>query len=71
MKPNHFLALVCAVIFMAGTVTHTNAKVIQTYDEDIKIVKVNDSNFENEILHSKKPVILEISSTSCPPQPLP
>ena len=67
MKPNHFLALVCAVIFMAGTVTHTNAKVIQTYDEDIKIVKVNDSNFENEILNSKKPVILEISSTSCPP----
>ena len=67
MKPNHFLALACAVIFMAGTVTHTNAKVIQTYDEDIKIVKVNDSNFENEILHSKKPVILEISSTSCPP----
>ena len=42
MKPNHFLALACAVIFMTGTVTHTNAKVIQTYNEDIKIVKVND-----------------------------
>ena len=67
MKLNELLSLACAVILMAGTVTHTNAKVIQTYDEDIKIVKVNDSNFENEILNSKKPVILEISSTSCPP----
>ena len=36
-------------------------------DEDIRIVKVNDSNFESEIIHSKTPVILEISSTSCPP----
>ena len=35
--------------------------------EDIKIVKINDDNFEKEILHSKKPVILEVSSTSCPP----
>ena len=67
MKPNKFLALACAMIFTAGAMTHTNAKVIQTYNEDIKIVKVNDSNFEKEILQSKKPVILEISSTSCPP----
>ena len=35
--------------------------------EDIKIVKINDDNFEKEILQSKKPVILEVSSTSCPP----
>ena len=35
--------------------------------EDIRIVKVNDSNFEKEVLHSKKPVILDITSTSCPP----
>ena len=35
--------------------------------EDIKIVKVNDSNFEKEVLQSKKPVILDITSTSCPP----
>ncbi len=35
--------------------------------DDIKIVKVNDSNFEREILRSKTPVILEVSSTSCPP----
>ena len=35
--------------------------------EDIKIVKVNDSNFEKEVMQSKKPVILDITSTSCPP----
>lgn len=36
-------------------------------DEDIKIVKINDSNFEKEILQSDKSIILEFSSTSCPP----
>lgn len=35
--------------------------------DDIKIVKVNDSNFEKEVLKSDKPVILDITSTSCPP----
>ena len=56
------LVIVCAVIMVAG------AKVSAAqYNEDIKIVKVNDSNFELEVLQSKKPVILEISSTSCPP----
>ena len=54
------------MIFIAGAMTHANAKAAQA-SEDIKIVKVNDSNFETEILQSKKPVILEISSTSCPP----
>ncbi len=36
-------------------------------NEDIHIVKVDDSNFEKEILHSDKPVILDIFSSSCPP----
>lgn len=68
MKPNKFLALASAIIFMAGATTHAATKNAgQIYNEDIKIVKVNDSNFESEILNSKKPVILEISSTSCPP----
>ena len=35
--------------------------------EDIKIVKINDNNFEKEVMQSKKPVILDITSTSCPP----
>ena len=67
-------AVSCAMALAAGTFTNVSAaqvanaatKNTQAY-EDIKIVKVNDSNFEKEILQSKKPVILEISSTSCPP----
>lgn len=43
------------------------AKAATNDDEDIKIVKIDDSNFENEILRTTKPTILEISSTSCPP----
>ena len=35
--------------------------------EDIRIVKINDANFNKEILQYKKPILLEISSTSCPP----
>ena len=60
----HVAAFAVAVVFVAGGFTHASAK---GPDEDIKIVKINDSNFEQEILKSKKPVILEISSTSCPP----
>ena len=60
----HIATFAVAVVFVAGAFTHASAK---GADEDIKIVKVNDSNFEKEILQSKKPVILEISSTSCPP----
>ena len=55
-----------AAVLTAGIFTTASAAP-QESDEDIKIVKVNDNNFEKEILKSKKPVILEISSTSCPP----
>jgi len=51
-----------AVAFILGASVCASAA-----DEDIKIVKVNDSNFEKEILQSDKPVILDITSTSCPP----
>lgn len=36
-------------------------------EEVIKIVHIDDSNFEKEILNSDKPTILDIFSTSCPP----
>ena len=58
------LAIVCTVILLFGAGANGSAA---QYNEDIKIVKVNDGNFESEVLQSKKPVILEISSTSCPP----
>lgn len=59
------IAIACAVTLTAGTSVF--AKGGAQAAEDIKIVKVNDSNFEKEILQSKKPVILDITSTSCPP----
>ena len=69
---SNVIAFATATILAVGSVSlvqakgAANAKSIAA-DEDIRIVKVDDSNFEKEILHSKTPVILEFSSTSCPP----
>ena len=69
---SNVIAFATATILAVGSVSQVqakgaaNAKNIAA-DEDIHIVKVDDSNFEKEILHSKTPVILEFSSTSCPP----
>ncbi len=60
-------AFVVSAVLLAGASSRVFAKGAPSADEDIKIVKINDDNFEKEILQSKKPVILEISSTSCPP----
>jgi thiol-disulfide isomerase/thioredoxin len=62
---SNVIAFATATILAVGSVSQVQAK--NTDSEDIRIVKVDDSNFEKEILHSKTPVILEISSTSCPP----
>lgn len=66
MKNNKFFsgiaALAFAFIAVTGAFTQANAA-----DEDIRIVKINDSNFDKEVMKSKTPVILEVSSTSCPP----
>lgn len=59
------IAFATAAVLAVGSVSQAQAK--NTDSEDIRIVKVDDNNFEKEILHSKTPVILEISSTSCPP----
>ena len=63
------IAIVTAAFLFAGTISPVQAKPAagQDPEEDIRIVKVNDANFEKEILQSKTPVILEVSSTSCPP----
>lgn len=63
----HFAFLLCALLLVAGGASYTFAAPKAAPAEDIKIVKVNDTNFESEVLHSKKPVILDITSTSCPP----
>ena len=64
-------AFTAAAVLAIGSVSQAQAKGANrsqsASEEDIRIVKVDDSNFEKEILHSKTPVILEFSSTSCPP----
>lgn len=75
MKNNTSRLVTCMTIFataaflFAGAISPVQAKPAagQDPEEDIRIVKVNDANFEKEILQSKTPVILEVSSTSCPP----
>ena len=69
---SNVIAFATATVLAVGGVSQAQAKGAANVksvaaDEDIRIVKVDDSNFEKEILHSKTPVILEISSTSCPP----
>lgn len=59
--------LFCAMVLVAGGASYAFAAKTVAPAEDIKIVKVNDANFEKEVMHSKKPVILDITSTSCPP----
>ncbi len=59
--------IACAMVLVAGGASDAFAAKTVVSAEDIKIVKVNDANFESEVLHSKKPVILDITSTSCPP----
>ncbi len=63
----HFAFLLCTLLLVAGGASYAFAAPKAAPAEDIKIVKVNDANFESEVLHSKKPVILDITSTSCPP----
>ena len=61
-------AFAVALVLAAGGSTFADAKGKSlSDDEDIRIVKIDDNNFEKEILQSDKPVILEVSSTSCPP----
>ena len=66
------VAFTAAAVLAVGGISQAEAKGTSSAkniaaDEDIRIVKVDDSNFEKEILNSKTPIILEISSTSCPP----
>lgn len=45
----------------------TNKKEVGEESVSVGVVKVTDDNFEEEIINSDKPVILEFSSNSCPP----
>ena len=71
---SNVIAFATATILAVGSVSQVqakgaaNAKSIAA-DEDIRIVKVDDSNFEKEILHSKTPVILGLARISIPMNP--
>ena len=44
----------------------TNKEEVEEESVSVGVVKITDDNFEEEILNSDKPVILEFSSNSCP-----
>lgn len=59
-----FICILCAITF----VYYFGGKETETEEEgEVKIVKITDDNFDEEVLNSEKPVILEFSSNSCPP----
>ncbi len=46
---------------------NVNKKAVIKEAGSVGIVKITDSNFEEEVLNSDKTVILDFSSNSCPP----
>lgn len=59
-----FICILCTITF----VYYFGGKDIQVEkDGEVNIIKITDDNFEEEVLNSEKPVILEFSSNSCPP----
>lgn len=53
--------LTCAYYFS------NNTEEVEEEPASVGITEVNNDNFKEEVLDSKKPVILEFSSKSCPP----
>ena len=67
-------AMVAAMGAFATTVYAAPAKAAKSakpaaapQEEVIKIVRVDDSNFEKEIMNTDRPTILDVFSSSCPP----
>jgi len=58
-------------ILVLGTITFlyyfTNNKNDIEETSEVNILKITDENFQEEVLNSKVPVILEFSSNMCPP----
>ena len=60
-----FIIVLCIITFVyyfTGKKTNTGE-----LPSDVGIIAVNDDNFEEEVLNSGKPVVLEFSSNMCPP----
>lgn len=73
MKRLKFKSVISAVAMVAAmgafsSVVAAPAKAAKAaQDEVIKIVRVDDSNFEKEIMNTDRPTILDVFSSSCPP----
>lgn len=73
MKCLKFKSVISAVAMVAAmgafsSVVAAPAKAAKAaQDEVIKIVRVDDSNFEKEIMNTDRPTILDVFSSSCPP----
>ncbi len=74
MKSLKFKSFMGAVAMVAAMGAFSNviaapakASKAAAQDEVIKIVRVDDSNFEKEIMNTDKPTILDVFSSSCPP----
>lgn len=59
------LGIIAAIYYFS--INSTNKKEVEEESVSVGVVKVTDDNFEEEIINSDKPVILEFSSNSCPP----
>ena len=59
------LGIIAAIYYFSTN--STNKKEVEEESVSVGVVKVIDDNFEEEIINSDKPVILEFSSNSCPP----
>ena len=60
-----FILALCAITFIYYFGTNSTQK--EEDQLEVGIIKITDANFENEVLQSDKPVVLEFSSNMCPP----
>lgn len=60
-----FILALCAITFIYYFGTNSTQK--EEDQLEVGIIKITDANFENEVLQSDKPVVLEFYSNMCPP----
>ena len=60
-----FILALCAITFFYYF--KDSAEATDSELQEVGIIKVTDTNFQEEVLESDKPVVLEFSSNMCPP----
>ena len=60
-----FILALCAIKFFYYF--KDSAETTDSELQEVGIIKVTDTNFQEEVLESDKPVVLEFSSNMCPP----